>query len=54
MKIKHTGKFERNGVRVFQRYVQVDSVDDDAYSRFRHVDLVKFLELVASMRFDYE
>ena len=27
---------------------------DDAFSEFKHVDLVKFGELVASIRLDYE
>ena len=52
MKIKHAYGFELNGVRALQKVRQVDR--GDASSEFRHADLVKFGELVASLGFDYE
>ena len=52
LKIKHAYEFELNGVRVLQK-VRV-SGSSDASSEFRHADLVKFGELVASLGLDYE
>ena len=52
MKINYGDRFEWNGVRVLKCTYKL--IVDDASSKFRHIDLVKFREFIASLRFDYE
>ena len=68
MKIKRAEEFERNGMRVLQRCVLMGLsgmvrecskgackwIVDDASLEFKHADLIKFEELVASLGLDYE
>ena len=52
MKIKHANGFKRNGGSALEDACKW--IEGKASSKFRHVDLVKFRELVAGLGLNYE